>query len=216
MVAAFGGYVEPVRALLASKADPNAKDNQARTALDGRGHQRRRRGRRGAARRRRRRHAPPMPAAASVMTYAAAAGSAAAIDAAAEARRQSDAARPDAGGHRLLHRRRARAAGVGPEARTRSVDGNAPLLAAAGENCVETVALLLDRGADVNVTNSDGWTPLIKAASANLPDVVRVLLDARRRSGRRRPARSHGLDVRRDERARGDRRAAERARKAKK
>jgi ankyrin repeat protein len=57
-----------------------------------------------------------------------------------------------------------------------SVDGNAPLLAAVGENCVETVALLLDKGADVNVTNSDGWTPLIKAASANLPEVVRVLL----------------------------------------
>jgi ankyrin repeat protein len=56
------------------------------------------------------------------------------------------------------------------------VDGNAPLLAAAGENCVDTVALLLDRGADVNVTNADGWTPLIKAASANFPDVVRVLL----------------------------------------
>jgi ankyrin repeat protein len=57
-----------------------------------------------------------------------------------------------------------------------SVDGNAPLLAATGENCVETVALLLDRGADVNVKDGDGWTPLIKAASANLPDVVRVLL----------------------------------------
>ena len=58
-----------------------------------------------------------------------------------------------------------------------AVDGNAPLLAAAGENCVETVALLLDHGADVNVQNSDGWTPLIKAASANLPDVARVLLE---------------------------------------
>jgi hypothetical protein len=56
------------------------------------------------------------------------------------------------------------------------VDGNAPLLAATGENCVETVALLLDKGADVNVKNPDGWTPLIKAASANLPDVARVLL----------------------------------------
>jgi ankyrin repeat protein len=57
-----------------------------------------------------------------------------------------------------------------------AVDGNAPLLAATGENCVETVALLLDKGADVNVRNGDGWTPLIKAASANLPAVVRVLL----------------------------------------
>jgi hypothetical protein len=57
-----------------------------------------------------------------------------------------------------------------------AVDGNAPLLAATGENCVDTVALLLDRGADVNVKNADGWTPLIKAASANFPDVARVLL----------------------------------------
>jgi ankyrin repeat protein len=57
-----------------------------------------------------------------------------------------------------------------------AVDGNAPLLAATGENCVDTVALLLERGADVNVKNADGWTPLIKAASANFPDVARVLL----------------------------------------
>ena len=56
------------------------------------------------------------------------------------------------------------------------VEGNAPLLAAAGENCADTVGLLLDRGADVNVRNGDGWTALIKAASANLPDVARVLL----------------------------------------
>src|SRR5262249_43206392 len=57
-----------------------------------------------------------------------------------------------------------------------AVDGNAPLLAATGENCADTVALLLERGADVNVKNADGWTPLIKAASANFPDVARVLL----------------------------------------
>jgi ankyrin repeat protein len=65
------------------------------------------------------------------------------------------------------------AAGLKPNT---AVDGNAPLLAAAGENCVETVSLLLDMGADVNVKDGDGWTPLIKAASANQPDMVRVLL----------------------------------------
>jgi ankyrin repeat protein len=65
------------------------------------------------------------------------------------------------------------AAGLKPDT---PVDGNVPLHAAAGENCADTVALLLDRGADVNVKNGDGWTPLIKAASANFPEVARVLL----------------------------------------
>ena len=56
------------------------------------------------------------------------------------------------------------------------VDGSAPLLVAAGENCVDTVTLLLNHGADVNVKDGDGWTPLIKAASAGLTDLARVLL----------------------------------------
>ena len=109
------------------------------------------------------------------MTYAAAAGSTAAIDLLQQ--RGAKAAPRDlmlaATGCYTDAARVLLASGLPVNA---SVDGNAPLLAAAGENCVETVALLLDKGADVNVTNSDGWTPLIKAASANLPDVVRVLL----------------------------------------
>jgi uncharacterized protein len=54
--------------------------------------------------------------------------------------------------------------------------GRAPLLAAAEDNCAETVSLLLDRGATINVVDVDGWTPLIKATAAGYTDVVRVLL----------------------------------------
>jgi len=174
MVAAFGGYVDPVRTLLGSRADPNAKDNQGRTALMA---------------------AVTNGDAAVVqallgggadfraadagggvaLTYAAAAGSAAAIDAL-----QKKGARPT--GHDLMLAasgcytdavRTLIASGANANA---TVDGNSPLMAATGENCVETVTLLLDRGANVNVTNNDGWTPLIKATSAGYTDVVRVLL----------------------------------------
>ena len=63
MIAAFGGYPDPVRALLEHRADPNAKNNQGRTVLMA--------AVTGARRRRRRRRcstrapmsAPPMPAA---------------------------------------------------------------------------------------------------------------------------------------------------------
>ncbi|RYP56140.1 hypothetical protein DL771_012085 [Monosporascus sp. 5C6A] len=41
---------------------------------------------------------------------------------------------------------------------------------------VEMVKLLLDRGADVAVTNQDGWTPLIAASKKGHIDVVRLLL----------------------------------------
>lgn len=51
-----------------------------------------------------------------------------------------------------------------------------PLVAAAGGNCLDTVELLIEKGAHLNVTNSDGWTPLIKAAAAGHTDVVRLLL----------------------------------------
>src|SRR4029079_8467713 len=54
--------------------------------------------------------------------------------------------------------------------------GVAPLLAAARENCTDTVALLLDKGADVDAKDSDGRTALIAATSAGYTDVVRVLL----------------------------------------
>jgi ankyrin repeat protein len=54
--------------------------------------------------------------------------------------------------------------------------GRTPLLAATGENCVDTVTLLLDRGADINVKDDDGRTALITAAAGGMTDVVRVLL----------------------------------------
>jgi Raf kinase inhibitor-like YbhB/YbcL family protein len=50
------------------------------------------------------------------------------------------------------------------------------LFVAAGGNCLDTVELLLARGASPNATNGDGWTPLIKAAAAGHTDVVRALL----------------------------------------
>jgi ankyrin repeat protein len=56
-------------------------------------------------------------------------------------------------------------------------DGDAPILVAAGRNCVETVALLLDKGADVNAKDNDGWTPLIKAAASGRTELARLLLE---------------------------------------
>jgi ankyrin repeat protein len=166
--------VEPLRSLLANKADPNAKDNQMRTALmagvtNG---------------------APAVVQAlvaagadvnaadasgGVVMTYAAAGGAA---DAIVLLQQHGAKATPRdlilaATGCYTDAVRVLLTSGITANA---SVDGIAPLHAATGENCVDTVALLLEKGADVNVKNSDGWTPLIKAASANFPDVARVLL----------------------------------------
>src|SRR5258706_553264 len=56
-------------------------------------------------------------------------------------------------------------------------EGDPPILVAASRNCVETVRLLLDRGADVNAKDHDGWTPLIKAASGGLTELARLLLE---------------------------------------
>jgi ankyrin repeat protein len=53
------------------------------------------------------------------------------------------------------------------------------LLGMAGATCDErTVALLLERGADVTHANVHGWTPLHQAAYSDLPAMARVLLDA--------------------------------------
>ena len=65
------------------------------------------------------------------------------------------------------------AAGLNPDG---APGGQAPLMAAAGESCADVVALLLDKGANINVADGDGWTPLIKATAAGSTDVVRVLL----------------------------------------
>jgi ankyrin repeat protein len=58
-----------------------------------------------------------------------------------------------------------------------SGEGDPPILLAASQNCVDTVRLLLDKGADVNAKDHDGWTPLIKAASGGLTDLARLLLE---------------------------------------
>jgi hypothetical protein len=56
---------------------------------------------------------------------------------------------------------------------------NQPLHAcvALSRNC-ETVRILLDQGADVNMEQAGGYTPLHQAAAAGLEDVVRILLEA--------------------------------------
>jgi len=51
-----------------------------------------------------------------------------------------------------------------------------PLVAAAGENCVDVVTLLLDRGASINATDHDGWTALIKATEIGSVDLVALLV----------------------------------------
>lgn len=60
----------------------------------------------------------------------------------------------------------------------RGTNGNDLLGLAAASGDEQTVALLLERGADVARGNTHGWTPLHQAAYANLPGLARVLLDA--------------------------------------
>src|SRR4029077_9565305 len=88
------------------------------------------------------------------LTYAAAAGSTDAVDLL-----QKRGARPTpgdlllaAGGCSAPTIRVLLASGLKPDAAPGSAP---PLLAAAGENCVEAVALLLERGANINVTDGD-------------------------------------------------------------
>jgi ankyrin repeat protein len=60
----------------------------------------------------------------------------------------------------------------------RGTNGN-DLLGMAGATCDERlVAVLLERGADVNSANAHGWTPLHQAAYSDLPLLARMLLDA--------------------------------------
>ena len=62
--------------------------------------------------------------------------------------------------------------------RVAGTNGN-DLLGMAGATCDErTVALLLERGADVMHANVHGWTPLHQAAYSDLPVMARMLLDA--------------------------------------
>ena len=60
----------------------------------------------------------------------------------------------------------------------RGTNGN-DLIGMAGATCDERlVAVLLERGADVNSANAHGWTPLHQAAYSDLPLLARMLLDA--------------------------------------
>ena len=66
-------------------------------------------------------------------------------------------------------------------------DGLTPLHYAAFGNARATAELLLDRGADANVTTANGWTPLHEAAKKNARETADLLLD-------------HGAQGRRDPR----------------
>src|SRR5262249_54821258 len=110
------------------------------------------------------------------LTYAAASGSAAAVDVL-----QKHRAEPTPHDGLVAPPRRAAPpprgpprAGVKPDAAAGG--GRVPLLTAARENCADTVALILDRGANVNVADADGRTALITATAAGFTEVVRVLL----------------------------------------
>jgi Raf kinase inhibitor-like YbhB/YbcL family protein len=174
MMASLGGYTEAARALLAAKMDANARDNQGRTALmaaASSGEQ------------------PVVDAllaagadvnvvdagGASPLTYASAEGFEGAVVAF-----QKHGARP---GDRELMLAAARChTGIvrGFLASGLSVNpkdaGTTPLIVASGGNCVDTVTLLLDRGAALDAKDSDGWTALIKASAAGHAEVVRLLL----------------------------------------
>ena len=56
-------------------------------------------------------------------------------------------------------------------------DRRTPLMLAAENGFVQCVELLLDKGADVNVTNIYGYTPLIYAAKKGSRECVKLLLD---------------------------------------
>lgn len=69
--------------------------------------------------------------------------------------------------------------GAFTDARSRNLD--TPLDYATESGHLEIVKLLIDAGADVNLTGENGWSPLHNAASISRKvaiDVVKVLLDA--------------------------------------
>ncbi|HYM21688.1 MAG TPA: YbhB/YbcL family Raf kinase inhibitor-like protein [Vicinamibacterales bacterium] len=174
MVASFGGYADAVKALLARKADVAAVDNQRRTSLMA-----------GSA------SGDPatvealLAAGADVaavdagggtaLTYAASQGHAAAVAAlqkhgakptALELTMAAQACQPEMVATML----EAGLAANGVEGRT------PPIVAAAGENCVDVVRLLLDRGANINAADRDGWTALIKASEAGNFELAQLLV----------------------------------------
>jgi uncharacterized protein len=50
------------------------------------------------------------------------------------------------------------------------------LIYAAAHGHLDTVKMLVDRGADVNATDVTGWTPLHAAAYGGNPEIIRFLL----------------------------------------
>jgi ankyrin repeat protein len=58
----------------------------------------------------------------------------------------------------------------------RDIDGWTPLSKACFNNHIKVVKLLLDNGADANVSIGEGWTPLHTAANQGHVEVVRLLL----------------------------------------
>lgn len=68
------------------------------------------------------------------------------------------------------------AAGVSPDAK--SPIGMTALMAAARNNNLKIVKLLLDAGANVNAQDSHGWTALMAAAYKGNTEAVRMLIEA--------------------------------------
>ncbi|KAA1258748.1 Ankyrin repeats (3 copies) [Rubripirellula obstinata] len=60
----------------------------------------------------------------------------------------------------------------------RDREGKTPLMHACTNSSVETVRLLIDGGADINVTEStEGFTPLMTAAALGQTEIVKLLLE---------------------------------------
>ncbi len=58
----------------------------------------------------------------------------------------------------------------------KNIGGATPLLLACREGNLEIVKILIDNGANINVTDNEGWTPLMRAALAGKKDVVDLLM----------------------------------------
>ena len=174
MVAAFGGYPNTIKALLAKRADVAAIDNQHRTALMA---------------------ASASGDAATVDALIAAGADVAAVDAGGGTALTYAASQGHSAAVAALEKRGAKptemeltmaASSCQPDmvrtmlsaglAVNGAADRTPPLVAAAGENCLEVVRLLLDRGASINATDHDGWTALIKASEAGYFDVAELLV----------------------------------------
>lgn len=63
------------------------------------------------------------------------------------------------------------------DANTRAADGTSLLHNAAYRNRLETAALLISKGADINQGNDIGYTPLMAAAREGFVDMVKLLID---------------------------------------